>query len=394
MKEGKNIIFLLLILVMLIPSGIIVARNLKVDPISTSLSDDNVLKVLLIIEQDNVPISTNIIANYAPTRRAAMFDIPANIGLILQQLERTGGIGTLYTEKGANVYREEIEKLTGVDIPFYISCSLTDFVHLTDLIGGLSVFIPSSVDIESETYGRILLPSGSVLLDGDKVRKYLLYEDEADAEGEPVTRKQKAVLAFLRGLYEHPEIFEKEQFKVLSPLLRSNITGEDFKQLLEYLSQTDSERLVPQRLTGAVRMVDSKELLFPFRDGQQIKEIIGQTLAALASKEGTTLERVYALEVLNGTDTNGLARTASELYQSFGYDVIRIGNAPQSGVEHTVLIDRIGNDAVAKIVAQVVRCENIESVQVSNDHSDSESNVDFTLILGKDFNGYTVRQKK
>ncbi|MGP1432455.1 MAG: LCP family protein [Treponema sp.] len=394
MKEGKNIIFLLLILVMLIPSGIIVARNLKVDPISTSLSDDNVLKVLFIIEQDNVPISTNIIANYAPTRRAAMFDIPANIGLILQQLERTGGIGTLYTEKGANVYREEIEKLTGVDIPFYISCSLTDFVHLTDLIGGLSVFIPSSVDIESETYGRILLPSGSVLLDGDKVRKYLLYEDEADAEGEPVTRKQKAVLAFLRGLYEHPEIFEKEQFKVLSPLLRSNITGEDFKQLLEYLSQTDSERLVPQRLTGAVRMVDSKELLFPFRDGQQIKEIIGQTLAALASKEGTTLERVYALEVLNGTDTNGLARTASELYQSFGYDVIRIGNAPQSGVEHTVLIDRIGNEAVAKIVAQVVRCENIESVQVSNDHSDSESNVDFTLILGKDFNGYTVRQKK
>ena len=394
MKEGKNIIFLLLILVMLIPSGIIVARNLKVDPISTSLSDDNVLKVLFIIEQDNVPISTNIIANYAPTRRAAMFDIPANIGLILQQLERTGGIGTLYTEKGANVYREEIEKLTGVDIPFYISCSLTDFVHLTDLIGGLSVFIPSSVDIESETYGRILLPSGSVLLDGDKVRKYLLYEDEADAEGEPVTRKQKAVLAFLRGLYEHPEIFEKEQFKVLSPLLRSNIAGEDFKQLLEYLSQTDSERLVPQRLTGAVRMVDSKELLFPFRDGQQIKEIIGQTLAALASKEGTTLERVYALEVLNGTDTNGLARTASELYQSFGYDVIRIGNAPQSGVEHTVLIDRIGNDAVAKIVAQVVRCENIESVQVSNDHSDSESNVDFTLILGKDFNGYTVRQKK
>ena len=149
MKEGKNIIFLLLILVMLIPSGIIVARNLKIDPISTSLSDDNVLKVLFIIEQDNVPISTNIIANYAPTRRAAMFDIPANIGLILQQLERTGGIGTLYTEKGADVYREEIEKLTGVDIPFYISCSLTDFMHLTELIGGLSVFIPSSFYIVS-----------------------------------------------------------------------------------------------------------------------------------------------------------------------------------------------------------------------------------------------------
>ena len=394
MRDGKNIIFLLLILAMLIPSGIIVARNLKIDPISTSLSDDNVLKVLFIIEHDNVPISTNLIAHYSQTRRAAMFDIPANIGLILQQLGHTGGIGSLYTQKGPEVYKAEIEKLTGVEIPFYVICSLDDFMHLTDLLGGISVFIPSSVDIDSEEYGRILLPSGSVLLDGDKVRDYLLYEDTSDAEGESVTRKQKAVLAFLRSLYEHPDAFGKAQFKVLEPLLRSNISDSDFKQLLEYLCKIDSERLVPQRLTGAVRIVDSKELLFPFRDGQQIKEIIGQTMAALASKEGTTLERVYALEILNGTDTNGLARTASELYQSFGYDVIRIGNAPRTGVEHTVLIDRIGNEAVAKIVGQVVRCENIESVQVSNDHSDSETNVDFTLILGKDFNGYTVRQKK
>ena len=394
MKEGKNIIFLLLILAMLIPSGVIVARNLNVDPISTSLSEDNVLKVLFIIEHDNVPISTNVVAHYSQTRRAAMFDIPANIGLILPQLGRTGGIGSLYTEKGAAVYKEEIEKLTGVDIPFYIVCSLTDFMHLTDLLGGISVFIPSSVDIDSEKYGKILLPSGSVLLDGDKVRDYLLYEDEADAEGEAVTRKQKAVLAFLRSLYEYPEMLEKEQFKVFSPLLHGNVTGGNLKQLLEYLCKIDSERLVPQRLTGAVRIVDSKELLFPFRDGQQIKEIVGQTLAALASKEGTTLERVYALEVLNGTDVNGLARTASELYQSFGYDVIRVGNAAQTGVEHTVLIDRIGNEAVAKIVGQVVRCENIESAQIGDDHSGSETNVDFTLILGKDFNGYSVRQKK
>jgi len=71
LKEGKNIIFLLLILAMLIPSGVIVARNLNVDPISTSLSEDNVLKVLFIIENDNIPISTNIIAHYSQTRRAA-----------------------------------------------------------------------------------------------------------------------------------------------------------------------------------------------------------------------------------------------------------------------------------------------------------------------------------
>lgn len=397
MKDGKNIIFLLLILVLLLPVGIIIVRNLKTDAVMASLSDDKLLKVLFIIEQDNIPLSSNIIAHYPQTRRAAMFDIPANTGLILPQLGhagRTDGIGALYTEKGPEEYKKEIEKLSGIDIPFYIVCSLEEFSHLTDLLGGISVFIPSSVDFTSEEYGKILLPSGSILLDGDKTRDYFLYTNENDAEGEAVSRKQKGVLALLRSLYEHPEMLEKDQFHVLAPLLHGNVSGSDFKQLLNYLCKIDSERLVPQRLTGSIRLVDSKELLFPFRDGQQIKEIIGQTLAALASEEGATLERVYALEVLNGTDINGLARTASELYQSFGYDVIRVGNAPQTGVEQTVLIDRIGNEAVAKIVAQVVRCEQIESAQIGSEQTGSESNVDFTLILGKDFNGYTVKSKK
>lgn len=394
MTEKKNIIFLLLILAMLVPSGILITRMLTTDSISTSFSENNVLKVLFIIEKDNIPISTNIVAQYPQTRRAAMFDIPANIGLILPQLGRTGGIGSLYTEKGAAIYKQEIENLLGTKILFYIVCSLTDFMHAVDLLGGISVFLPSSVDIDSEKYGRILLPSGSVLLDGDKVHDYLLYEESTDAEGEAATRKQKAVLAFLRGLYEHPEVLEKEQFKILSPLLRSNVSGGDLNQLLTYLCKIDSERLVPQRLTGAVRVVDNQDLLFPFRDGQQIKDIIGQTLAALASKEGTILERVYAIEILNGTDITGLARTVSELYQSFGYDVIRIGNAVQTDVEHTVLIDRIGNEAVAKIVSQVIHCDNIESSDITDTHTASETNADFTLILGKDFNGYQVRKKK
>ncbi|MGP1594924.1 MAG: LCP family protein [Treponema sp.] len=393
MDNGRNFIFLLLILVILIPMGIIVALNMRTDPVSTSLSEDKLLKVLFIIEHDNKPISTNIIAHYPQTRRAAMFDIPPNTGLILSQLGRTDGIAALYSEKGADVYKAEIEKLTGIDIPFYISCTLEKFSYITDVLGGLAVFIPASVDFETNDHERILLPSGSVLLDGDKIKNYLLYENTADSEGEAVGRKQKAVLSLLRVLEEHPEVFTSSRLKVLSDSLHSNIAGEDLCRLLEYLCKLDSERLVPQRLTGAIRQVDSQQLLFPFRDGQQIKEIVGQTLAALVSLEGEAMERVYALEILNGTDVNGLARAASEIYQSFGYDVINIDNAPKSDVEKTVLINRIGNEPVAKIVAQVIKCDTIESA-VIGDNAGNEANVDFTLILGKDFNGYTVRSKK
>ncbi len=394
MGNGKNAFFLFLILLMLIPAGIIIGKNIKTDPIKTSLSSDKLLKTLFIIEHENKVISANILAYYPQTHRAALFDVPSNIGLILPQLKRTDGIGVLYTEKGVEEYKKEVEKLSGVDIPFYITCTLAEFSHLIDLLGGISVFIPSAIDFDSEEYGKILLPSGSVLLDGDKIYDYFLYEHESDTQGETVLRKQKALLSFLRAVNEHQNIFEKSQFSAFSSLFHSNAAGKNFKRLLKYISQLDSERLVPQRLTGAVRTVDSQQLLFPYRDGQQIKEIIGQTLATLPAADGESLERVYALEILNGTRVNGLARKVSELYQSFGYDVVKIGNAQRNTIERTVLIDRIGNPVVANIVGHVIKCKNIESVSTeSGNGAGSETNVDFTLILGKDFNGYFVKNK-
>lgn len=149
---------------------------------------------------------------------------------------------------------------------------------------------------------------------------------------------------------------------------------------------------MPQRFSGTKRVVDGKVLLFPSRDGQQIKEIVRQTLAVLASENGTAFERVYALEILNGTESHGLARTTANIYQGFGYDVVRVDNALEQSVQKTVLVDRIGNPAVAKVVAQVIRCQNIETTSASLDEYGVETGIDFTLILGKDFNGYLVKE--
>ena len=72
---------------------------------------------------------------------------------------------------------------------------------------------------------------------------------------------------------------------------------------------------------------------------------------------------------------------------------MQIGNADEE-VKETVLIDRIGNPDLARIVAQVIRCTNIQAAQLLSDSDyGSETNVDFTLILGKDFNGYSVKPK-
>lgn len=389
----KNNLFLVVILVVLLASFVFLYLKINSESSDSATSNDEVVKILFITEEKGIPISTNMIAFYSKTKRAIMFDIPNNTGMILDELGRTDGISSLYEEKGVEAFKTKVERLTGIKIPCYIVCSVNDFARVTDMLGGISLFIPTPVDV-MQGNKRILLPSGSVLLDGEKSIDYLLYSSESDNEGDVASRKQKAIIAFFRRLNDESSyIFDAKYFSAISPFFKSNMESRDLKLMFQSLSSLDLERLSPQRVTGSVRLVDGKELLFPFRDGLQLKEIIRQTLSTLASEDGVTLERVYALEILNGTEVKNLAKTTAEIYSSFGYDVVQIGNAESSDVKKTLLIDRIGNAAIAKIVSQVIQCSNIQTAEIkrNEEYYGTETGVDFTLIIGSDFNGYFVR---
>lgn len=392
---SKNLIFLLLIVLVLFLSSLFLFFRVNDETSNDEQIGDEVLKVLFVMEQDGIPISTNIIAFYLKTKRLIMFDVPNNTGMILDELGRTDGISALYKEKGIEAFKKKIERLTGVGISAYVSYSVEDFSYMVDMLGGISLFIPTPVDVTYKQK-RILLPSGAVLLDGEKAVDYLLYETEDDNEGDASLRKQKTLIAFFRKLNDDAlKFFDSQHFPVILSSVKSNLQGKDVRGLFKSISGLDFERLSPQRVTGSIRMVDGKELLFPFRDGLQIKEVVRQTLSSLASQDGVSIERVYAIEVLNGTEVKNLAKNAGEIYSSFGYDVVQVGNAETSDIKETLLIDRIGNPAIAKIVAKVIQCSNIQTaeIQKENEYYGTETGVDFTLILGSDFNGYFVRQK-
>jgi anionic cell wall polymer biosynthesis LytR-Cps2A-Psr (LCP) family protein len=393
-RLDRSIVFLAVILLVLVAAAGIMAFGMRTDPVKDSLSGDKLLKVLVVLEDKGKPVSTNILAYYPESKRAAMFDIPGDTGLIIKSLGRVDRIDAVYAEKGMAAYKAEIEELTGISVPFYLKISLDQFSRLADLLSGFNVFIPTPIDVKTDS-GRVLLPSGAVSLDGDKVRTYVSYDDPNDQEGESTSRKQKAVLSFFSALADNSATaFSGSVFATIKSCLKSNIPDSSLKELLIEMSKIDSERLVPQRVTGSYREVDGKKLLFPFYDGQLLKEIIKQTLGGLASEDSAIQERVYALEILNGTKSQGMARVTSELYQSFGYDVIRTGNAENAECEKTVIIDRIGNAAVALTIGQVIQCSNVQSTSVvptDDGNFGTEATVDFTIIIGKDFNGRYVR---
>ena len=102
------------------------------------------------------------------------------------------------------------------------------------------------------------------------------------------------------------------------------------------------------------------------------------------------------MEIQNGTSIQGLAHNTSILFQNASYDVLSAVNADRSDYEETVIIDHIGNSEMAKMVGDFIRCKNIQEAVVDLDSVINEdiAKVDFTIILGKDFDGRYVRAKK
>ena len=57
-----------------------------------------------------------------------------------------------------------------------------------------------------------------------------------------------------------------------------------------------------------------------------------------------------------------------------------------------MIIDHIGNETEAKVLADFILCENIVTEEIkADDELEADSLVDFTIILGKDFDGRYVR---
>lgn len=394
LKTETGFFLLIIIFAILIALSVAMFFLLQTDEVTTVLEnseeDKRILNILFILEDNKQPLFTDIVLYYPDSERGAIFDIPANTGLISASLDRMDRIDAVYKEKGLAAYKQEIEKLTGIEkIPFTIEMDLKQFSALTDLLGGLKVFILSPIDVTTDDNERYLLPSGAVQLDGDKIVEYVSYRIPEEPDEAVQNRMQNILGAFLYALNKQRDfVLHKDVFPLFYKNITTNLDKDDAHTLFTLISKIDSEKLVPQTVTGTTQKVDGKPLLFPTNDGMLLKEVIQRTVSSIVS--GTVSNRVYVLEVKNGTNVNGLARNTSALLKTFGYDVLSFSDADRKDYTQTVIIDHIGDESAVKSLADIINCTNIVTGDFAGEE-EGQYDVDFTLILGSDFDGRNVR---
>jgi anionic cell wall polymer biosynthesis LytR-Cps2A-Psr (LCP) family protein len=356
-----------------------------------SFSGDRVLNTLFVFEDRGKPLCSYLLMYYPATGRAAAFDIPGSLGLILQQVNRVDRIDTVYDPQKITPFENEIEKLLAVDINFSIAVTVENLAKIVDLIEGVEIFIPSPVEAYQEE--PVLFPSGVTKLDGDKARVYISYELPEENDDLPSFRRQRFFIGLLKRLREQNETLKNSQAaQFYQSLLKTGMSQHTRIRLFDEFANIDTDRMTIQSVGGNLREVSGQTLIFPFWDGSLIKDIVRQTLGSMVRPvEGSLSERVFTVEILNGTSIIGLAGRTAELLRGFGYDIISIGNADRSDYEKTFITNRSSLDDMARDFGEIIHCRDIRQDIPAPETPEMviqnfEYRADFTLVIGRDFN--------
>lgn len=391
--EQKGVIFIVLIVFIIVAVSIIFSLSLKTNVVKEKIKQNQLIKVLFVIQDDDdTALFTNVMICNLESKKAGLINIPGYTGAIFRSLNRTDRIDMVYNENGISDYKKEIENLIGLGIDYTIEITLNDFIMLTDYLGGMRIFISEPIDVISENGERWLLPSGSVNLDGDKIDTYLHYRLEDESGYMVQERYQNVMSALISGIHEKKFIiFNKNNFKKYESMFKTNLKSEEIELLMQIIADADSETLFKQTITGSLRNVDGQILLTPLNNGENVRNNVRQVVNMLTPSGNVLDSRVYVLEIQNGTTVQGLARNTSILFQNASYDVLSAINADRNDYEETIIIDHLGNAEVAKMIGDFIHCTNIQEPNFSMEEEDnSRADVDFTIILGKDFNGQYV----
>ncbi|MCL2558711.1 MAG: LCP family protein [Treponema sp.] len=397
---GRDASALLLVaIVILLGGGVAFALySLRSDPIQEFFAEDRVISVLYVIEENGEPLNTFVVLFYPNTRRSAVFDVPGDIGMLIRSINRVDRIATVFDPEHISPYETLVSGVLGIEITFSIVMSAADLGRSIDLMEGIDLFMPERVDFIDGSGRLVLLPSGINRLCGSKALSYFTHVAPGEDPEAAERRRQRFFLSFLERQAEtNAWLQTPEVARLHRSLMRTELDERARLAIFDEFARMDMSRISVHAVSGTTRQVSGRTLLIPTHDGHLIREVVRRTLTGI-TRPAEGMDRHFTVEVLNGTTTSGLAGRTAEILREFGYDVIAVGNAEHSDYERTVIIDRSGYEVMARNFANIIRASNI--VFETPDFSDSASlevamqnldlRSDFTLIIGRDFDGRYV----
>lgn len=310
--------------------------------------------------------------------RAAMLSFPRDLFITACDGQQ-GRINAAYARRGASCLVESVSDFTGISIDHYIEMNLFGFVQIVDAVGGVPVSLEQPL---VDVLAGINLPAGCHVLNGTQALGFVRSRS-VDSDLGRIARQQRFLRELVARVVSPSTVVNVPRlFRVAGSAGQSLVADEglgllDLARLGRAARGLAGSGLATYTVPANAANINGAAVLVP--NGEQSVALFqsfadGSILDIPAAADVTAIQPGdVPIQVLNGTDVEGLAAQGSDFLTARGFSVAEIGNSDP--VEATVVRHPAGLQAAAQLVADQIPGATI-------DQSDSVEQI--VLVVGPD----------
>ncbi|MDX1957667.1 MAG: LCP family protein [Leptospiraceae bacterium] len=272
----------------------------------------------------------------------------------------------------------KLESLTGLKVNYTLEINSKQFKSIIDFLSGVNHFeewVNPKLKTNSFSFKRA---SGDQIIFGEEALELVSKLDNTQENYLHRLYNQQSLFLNLYDKISSPEFEFKKEYIYLGPkFFDSELKEQDYFALIQYLKKNQL-------------IISSGEIPGEFQYDEKTKKgklIIKEDIANLAFTKLTSFlssgDYLYGelsrVEILNNTETSGLAKSAKSILAEKNFKVLSTGNGESSNLKKSIVLDRSGNAEYSYRIAKILGIK-------STRHSiNNELGLDATVMLGEDF---------
>ncbi len=356
--------------------------QLRSDAINDVLERGENIRLLIGIHDDDELIASLLLFFQPETGQAMSLYVPLNLSVQLQTGGKNVPISQFFDPTNMDRFMQLLSDSTGTDIQHYLLITSGQFGELLDLLGGVNMTMSDATTQDIHFF----------LLNGDTFPRYLREIVMQAKEEEQIEIYNYLIAETMQDIAEQNQrLLHRTVEKLFFATLSSNLEKHAIRSFVQHLASFDGKRMLKRHVQGIVRRValgnEEVLLLFPYFEGQWLRRSIARLEQSLQQLTDNPEQLFMQVILLNGTTRNGLASRTQPLLESYGFDIISIGNAERNDIERTLIISHNENMYTAQRIGEIIQTTNI-----THSPNTSLQGSEATVILGNDFDGSYVRK--
>ncbi|MEG2669575.1 MAG: LCP family protein, partial [Oscillospiraceae bacterium] len=260
--------------------------------------------LILGVDEDGTRCDTMMLASLdGYSERVSVLSIPRDTRIILndshQKINATVGVGQERAKSGEidepeEVVIEEVKRLTGLPIHYFITVNFSGFIDIINVLGGVDFDVKYDMNYDDPTQNlHIHFKKGQQHLDGQAAHDFVRFRHNngGTAPGEYVMGDlgrihwQQEFIKALMSQKLKPQYFMKinEIFGVVKDNVRTNYDMSDLMKQTNLVKSLSPENVQTYQLPGDSEYID--DLWWFIQDDEKIAELVHEYFMPMSKEE-------------------------------------------------------------------------------------------------------------